>query len=116
MQTAKAHFSGIEYFLDSGQQRDADAVAEFDQVEPKLILDFTQHDVASGVAAGVPAGGKRDHATQQRRSVFRRWAFLRQQGASIPAAREQARPRQWQRSTPPQWLAPCASQLDQIVR
>jgi len=61
VQTAKTDFAGIEHFLDSGHQRDADAVAQLDQVKSKFALDFAEHRVASGVASGIPARGKGNH-------------------------------------------------------
>ena len=119
MQTAEADFSGIEHLLNSRHQRDADTVVELNQVEPEFGFDFAQHRVAAGMASGIPAGRKRDHAKQPRRRavpVFRRWAFLRLPVASILGAREQARTAQSQRNTPQQSPAPCAYRLDRIIR
>ena len=61
MQTAKANFAGIEHFLDSRHERDTDTVAQLNQLESELALDFAQHFVASTVASGVPTGGKGNH-------------------------------------------------------
>ena len=60
VQTGELDFAGLEHFLDSWHERNADAVAQFDAIEAE-ILDLAQHFVAGGVAAGVPAGGERDH-------------------------------------------------------
>ena len=61
VQAAEADFARIEHFLDSGHERDADAVAQLDQVEPELALDLAQHFVARGVPSGIPAGRQRNH-------------------------------------------------------
>jgi hypothetical protein len=50
-------------------------MAQLDQIKSKFGFDFVQHRVSGGMAAGVPACRKRDHAKQQRRSAalaFRR--------------------------------------------
>src|SRR6266436_1386963 len=61
MQTAEANFAGIEHLLDSWHERDANTMAQLNQLEPELALDLAQHCVASIVAAGVPTGGKGNH-------------------------------------------------------
>jgi hypothetical protein len=60
MKAAKAHFAGLEHFLDAGHEGQTDAVSQFDVVKAK-IDNFLQHLLASGMAPGVPAGGKRNH-------------------------------------------------------
>src|SRR5882724_543083 len=119
MQTREAHFPCVEHLLDSRDQRQADAMTQLNQVKAEVPFDFAQHFVSGSMTSGVPAGGKRDHAKQQRRPgapAFRRWTFVRLQVANILAARERARLAQSQRSIPRQSLAPSAYRSDQIVR
>src|SRR4029077_6965615 len=61
VQAAEADFARIEHFLNSGHERDADAVAQLDRVEPELALDLAQHFIAPSGAPGIPAGRNRNH-------------------------------------------------------
>ena len=61
VQAAEADLARIEHFLDSGHERDADAMPQLDRVKSELALDLAQHFVARSVASGIPAGRKRNH-------------------------------------------------------
>ena len=50
MQAAESHFAVFIHFLNSGHERDANAVAELDAIEAK-IDNFAQHFGAVGVPA-----------------------------------------------------------------
>src|SRR5437762_3902555 len=78
-------------------------MTELDEIETELGLNFPQHCFSVGVSSGVPAGGKRDHAIQQRRLVaaraFRWRPFLGRPAVSIVAVLEQARKRRSEEHT-----------------
>jgi len=61
MQTAEADLTRIEHFLDSWHQRQADTMAQLDQVKPEFRFDFAQHFTSGGVSPGVPTCGERNH-------------------------------------------------------
>ena len=71
METTEADFAGIEHFLNPRHERNADAVAQLNQVKAKFACNFAQHDVSGCVASGVPTGGKRNHLPNER-SRYRR--------------------------------------------
>ncbi len=50
MQTRELHFAGLIHFLNSRHQRNANAMAELDPVEPK-IDNLAQHFTAVGMPA-----------------------------------------------------------------
>src|SRR5262249_2974319 len=60
MQTAETNLALVEHFLNSGNEREANTVAQLDQLKSEFRFDFAQHFVSGGVSPGVPASGKRD--------------------------------------------------------
>ena len=54
------HFAGIKHFLNTGNQRNANAMAKLDQIEPKRF-DLAQHFLAASMTIGIPRSGKSDH-------------------------------------------------------
>ena len=50
VQAAEFDFAGVEHFLDTRHERDANAVAQLDAIEAE-VLYFTEHLIARGVAA-----------------------------------------------------------------
>ena len=50
MQAGETDLAGIEHFLNSGHERNANAMTELDQIESKR-LDLAQHLLTGGMTA-----------------------------------------------------------------
>src|SRR5437868_6272628 len=70
-------FAVVEHFLNSRNERNANAMTELDEIESER-LDLAQHLVAGSMSTGIPAGGKCNHRVivtrRQRVGLrFREW-------------------------------------------
>src|SRR5438309_11282023 len=60
VQTAEFDSPSVVHFLNSGHERDANAVAELNVIEAK-IDNFTEHFITGRVTMRIPASGKGNH-------------------------------------------------------